>query len=82
MSFYHEKPSPGSVCGLPGVICEASIESGLEPEPTLPDACVCIVCLLIECSEHKMWIALLRIFSTLAKNSQDPASVSAVLVGP
>ena len=46
MSSYHEKLSPGNVHGLPGVICEALIESGVEPEPSFPNACVYILDLM------------------------------------
>lgn len=46
MSSYHEKPSPGNVHASPGVIGEALVESGTEPEPSFADACVHILDLM------------------------------------
>lgn len=41
MPSSHEKLSPANVSGLPWVVCEAVIESGVEPEPSFLGPSVC-----------------------------------------
>lgn len=78
MPSFHKKLSPRNVSGLSRVICEALIESGMELEPSFPDAGVCILELMWRASNADCSSPC---FSKLAEKSKAPALLSAVLAG-